>query len=164
MTERQPVPMPSSPDTLLTPREHYVMDRVVCGDNDRQIGHLLGISPQTVTHYVQGVCLKLGVPNRTAAAVWYDLRHGQPATEDGRQPTHEPLSPQERRVIELVAEGVGDPQIAAHLGVSFSSVRQYLLSVRRKLDAPNRTAAAVEYYRQVRALSHMKKTGGDNEG
>ncbi len=162
MTEKQPAPMPSSPDTLLTPREHYVMDRVVCGDNDRQIGHLLGISPQTVTHHVHSVCLKLGAPNRTAAAVRYDLHNEQP--EDNQKPACTPLSPQERRVIELVAEGISEPKIADHLGVTLSTVKQHLLNVRRKLDAPNRTAAAVEYYRQVRALSHMKRTGGDSEG
>ncbi|NCC33360.1 MAG: LuxR family transcriptional regulator, partial [Chloroflexia bacterium] len=71
-----------------------------------------------------------------------------------------PLSPREQMVIELVASGVSDRMIATHLHLSLSTVRQHLLSLRQKLGAPNRIAAAVEYYRQVRLLSYMKMTGG----
>ncbi|NNJ11526.1 helix-turn-helix transcriptional regulator [Chloroflexales bacterium ZM16-3] len=139
------------------------MERVACGDNDAQIAALLGIGQQTVTQYVRSACIKLDAPNRTAAAVRYDRRYGQQVA--GRlQPDRPPLSPQERQVIELAAEGIGEVQIAKQIGVSTSTVKKHLLSLRQKLGAPNRTAAAVEYYRQAGALSYMKKTGGAGEG
>ena len=147
------------PVAPLTPREHCVMARVICGDNDSQIAHMIGLAPQTITHYVHSVCQKLGAANRSAAAVQYDLRYGPCVAQTDQPPVAKPLSPQECRVIELVAEGISEPKIAEHLGVTLSTVKQHLLSVRRKLAAPNRIAAAVEYYRQVRALSYMKKTG-----
>ncbi len=155
--------MTSHPDTLLTPREHDVMNLVARGESDGRIALLLGIAPWTALHYVRHACVKLGAANRAAAAVRYAGRYWPPPTADAAE-RHQLLSPQEGRVLDLIAEGLTDQQIGAQLNVTVSTIRQHLLNARRKLGVPNRTAAAVEYYRQARLLSHMKKTGSDEAG
>lgn len=157
------MPIQAYADELLTPREHHVMELVINGANDAQIAVLLIIAPQTVTRHVRNVCQKFGTANRTVAAVQYDLRYGHRATNGVRQPATTPLSSQERRVIASVAKGLSDPQIAMQLNVAASTVRQHLLSIRRKLHAPNRTAAAVKYYRHIRLLAYMEMTGSRAE-
>jgi DNA-binding NarL/FixJ family response regulator len=53
------------------------------------------------------------------------------------------LTRREREVLELLAEGLSNQQIAADLGVRVGTVRQHVGNILVKLDAPNRTAAAV---------------------
>ena len=52
----------------LTPRELDVLDGIVNGRSNRQIGHDLGLSPGTVRVHVSNILAKLHVENRTAAA------------------------------------------------------------------------------------------------
>ncbi|NCC31616.1 MAG: LuxR family transcriptional regulator [Chloroflexia bacterium] len=143
-------PMTSQRDNLLTPREHEVMTLVARGASDRQIALQLFLSPWTVRHYVRHACVKLGAPNRTAAAVRYAVRYWPPVGDDAGQGLVA-LSPQECRVLDLVVDGLHDETIAIHLDVSISTVRQHLLHACHKLGVSNRTAAAVEYYRQREA-------------
>jgi DNA-binding NarL/FixJ family response regulator len=70
----------------------------------------------------------------------------------------DPLTPQERKVIELVAQGHTDAQIAVALQLARATVAHYVRGICQKLKAPNRTAAAVRYYRCTGALSHPEKT------
>lgn len=123
------------------------MALVAYGASDGQIALRLCITPWTARHHVRNVCVKLGAPNRTAAAVRYAMRYWPPVDEDVAQ-GHPALSPRERHVLDLVAEGLRDDLIANRLEVSISTVRQHLLSARRKLGVDSRTAAAVEYYRR----------------
>jgi DNA-binding CsgD family transcriptional regulator len=53
----------------LSPREHEVMRWVAAGKTDRDIGHILGISPRTVHKHLQRAYGKLGVETRTAAVM-----------------------------------------------------------------------------------------------
>lgn len=53
----------------LTPRELEVMQQVVYGLNDREIGEKLFISNDTVKYHLKAVYSKLGAHNRTRAAV-----------------------------------------------------------------------------------------------
>ena len=53
------------------------------------------------------------------------------------------LTHREREVLELLAEGLSNRQIAASLGLRVGTVRQHVGSIISKLDAPNRTAAAI---------------------
>ena len=46
-------------------------------------------------------------------------------------------------MLELLVDGLGNREIAAILGLSESTVRQHVSGILVKLDAPNRTAAAV---------------------
>jgi DNA-binding NarL/FixJ family response regulator len=52
------------------------------------------------------------------------------------------LSPRERRVAALVADGHGNGEIATELRVSPRSVERYVTTVRRKLGVPSRAALA----------------------
>jgi DNA-binding NarL/FixJ family response regulator len=51
------------------------------------------------------------------------------------------LTLREEQVLELAANGLTVPQIAARLNVSSSTAKTHLLRVYEKLDAPNRSAA-----------------------
>jgi DNA-binding NarL/FixJ family response regulator len=53
----------------LTPRERDVLEALVRGLRNEEIAHELGIAPGTVRAYVSNLLAKLGVDNRTGAAV-----------------------------------------------------------------------------------------------
>jgi DNA-binding NarL/FixJ family response regulator len=65
-------------------------------------------------------------------------------------PRYEQLSPQERRVLDLVAEGLTNRQIAERLFLAEKTVKNYVSSVLHKLGVERRTSAAV-YVSQRRA-------------
>ena len=52
------------------------------------------------------------------------------------------LTPRERSVLELIACGLDNLQIAAHLNVSEKTVRNYVSSILSKLDLSSRAEAA----------------------
>jgi len=54
----------------LTQREIQIVQQVVAGMSNKQIGDELGISYETVKEHVQHVLRKIGVTDRTQAAVW----------------------------------------------------------------------------------------------
>jgi DNA-binding CsgD family transcriptional regulator len=53
----------------LTSREAEVLHWIAGGKSDAQIGAILGVSPRTVHKHLQNLYAKLGVENRTAAAM-----------------------------------------------------------------------------------------------
>ncbi|MGH3022102.1 MAG: LuxR C-terminal-related transcriptional regulator [Gaiellaceae bacterium] len=63
----------------------------------------------------------------------------QPAGGDLALPT---LTPRERDVVGLLAEGLTNRQIAERLVVSEHTVHRHVTNILRKLDVPSRTAAA----------------------
>jgi DNA-binding NarL/FixJ family response regulator len=63
------------------------------------------------------------------------------ADESPDQALVEPLTPRERQVLELVADGLANKAIALRLGVSDETVKFHLGSVFGKLGASNRTDA-----------------------
>jgi DNA-binding NarL/FixJ family response regulator len=65
----------------LTPRESEVLARIAEGRSNREIARLLGLSEKTVKAHVSSVLAKLGVQDRTQAAV-YAVRH-QGSDESG---------------------------------------------------------------------------------
>ena len=60
---------------------------------------------------------------------------------------HDELSPQERRVLEQVVDGKTNKQIAAALGLSDKTVKNYLSNAFQKLQVNRRSHAAVVYSR-----------------
>lgn len=62
-------------DAPLTPREAEVLRQMTLGHTNRQIADNLGISYETVKEHVQHILNKVGVEDRTQAAVWA-VRHG----------------------------------------------------------------------------------------
>lgn len=59
----------------LTSREREVLTRIADGRSNREIARALGVSEKTVKAHVSSVLAKLGVQDRTQAAV-YAVRHG----------------------------------------------------------------------------------------
>lgn len=62
-------PGQSQPVEQLTPREREVLQLVAAGKTNREIGHALSISLGTVKIHVEHIIAKLGVSDRTQAAV-----------------------------------------------------------------------------------------------
>lgn len=67
---------------------------------------------------------------------------GQPAA--GRDPLAA-LTPRERDILALLAEGDSSKQIATRLGLTPGTVRAYLHTIYEKLGVENRTQAAVRF-------------------
>jgi DNA-binding NarL/FixJ family response regulator len=57
----------------------------------------------------------------------------------------DPLSPQERRVLTLVAQGRTNKEIAAAMRLSPKTVKNYLSRVYQKLQVSRRTQAAMRF-------------------
>lgn len=60
----------AEPDVQLTDREREVLRHVALGLTNKEIGQALAISYETVKEHVQHILRKLGVSDRTQAAVW----------------------------------------------------------------------------------------------
>ncbi len=73
----QPVKATSLPEDLqhLTEREREVLDLIAGGLSNRQIAEKMVISEKTVKTHVSNVLNKLGLEDRTRAAIWA-LKHG----------------------------------------------------------------------------------------
>jgi DNA-binding NarL/FixJ family response regulator len=70
----------------LSPREMEILELVIQGMSNREIAYNLGISHQTVKNHMTSILSKLGVADRTQAAV-YALRHGWvPLREENTRP------------------------------------------------------------------------------
>ena len=61
---------PSDVDVSLTPRESEVLRHLAAGLTNKEIAQQLHISYETVKEHVQNVLRKLGVTDRTQAAIW----------------------------------------------------------------------------------------------
>jgi DNA-binding NarL/FixJ family response regulator len=70
---------------------------------------------------------------------------GEPRADAGASPssTAPALTPRERAVLEQLARGLGNKQIAAALGISERTVKFHVSAVFTKLDATNRTEAVL---------------------
>jgi LuxR family maltose regulon positive regulatory protein len=76
----------------------------------------------------------------------FAARHSAVDASDGRQPAQEEamlkqLSPQEQRVLRLLAAGYSNPEIARKLVVSLNTVKTHVRTLYRKLQVNNRQAA-----------------------
>lgn len=69
------------------------------------------------------------------------LRSGQAVTSDASVLDH--LSPQERRLLDLLAEGLTNRQVAIRMGLAEKTVKNYVSNLLRKLNMSSRTEAAV---------------------
>lgn len=69
------------------------------------------------------------------------------------------LSPQENRVLALVAEGLTNKEVGARLNLSENTVKNYLINVFEKLHVKRRAQAAAIY---VQSTEAQNQTGGRN--
>ena len=66
------------------------------------------------------------------------IRHGEPGALEDLD-----LTPREREVLELVAAGLGDEEVADRLGISQRTARNHLTNTYGKIGARNRSEAIV---------------------
>jgi DNA-binding NarL/FixJ family response regulator len=78
-------------------------------------------------------------PKATSAVLERLRRQGSKPAD----PRYESLSPQERRILELIAAGLTNRQIGAELYLAEKTVKNYVSSLLHKLDFSRRTEAAV---------------------
>ena len=57
----------------------------------------------------------------------------------------EGLTPREREILEALATGKANKEIANDFGIHEDTVKHHVSDILRKLDVPSRTAAAVWY-------------------
>lgn len=67
--QRVDAPLPAAQAPSLTSRERDILRWLAAGKRNRDIAQLLGISPRTVQKHLEHLFDKLGVENRTAAAL-----------------------------------------------------------------------------------------------
>lgn len=80
-------------------------------------------------------------PREPAAVARADPAPSPPAAAQAREDAAALLSPRERRVLDLLAEGRSNKEIARELGVSANTVKTHLANVYAKLGARRRTEA-----------------------
>jgi len=66
------------------------------------------------------------------------------ATREGQTGSNPNLSPREKEVLQLVADGLTNIEIAEKLIISVQTVKNHISSILYKLDAVNRTNAVVK--------------------
>jgi DNA-binding NarL/FixJ family response regulator len=64
--------------------------------------------------------------------------------QSGKEPEADPLSPREREVLQLIAEGKTTKEIAATLSISFKTAETHRVHLMAKLDI-HETAGLVRY-------------------
>ena len=77
------------------------------------------------------------------ASEWSSALRSAPPTEGGSENRREPLTPREIEVLRLIAEGLGNKQIAARLAISEHTVKFHVGSVFAKVGASTRAEAVV---------------------
>ena len=65
-----------------------------------------------------------------------------------RAPEHSPLTARETDVLRLVADGVGNAEIAERLNIGLGTVKGHIADILEKLAASDRAQAAVTAYRR----------------
>ena len=71
------------------------------------------------------------------------MRAFLPAATAAADPAFAALTARERDLIELIAQGCDNAQMAAQLGLSEITVRNYITSIFAKLEVENRSQAIV---------------------
>jgi two-component system, NarL family, nitrate/nitrite response regulator NarL len=102
------------------------------------------ISPNGLIRALRGVVDGEAPLSRALAALMIDALHGLDERARARE-LAAALTPREREVLELVAQGARNKQIAATLVISEFTVKRHVQSILQKLELPSRRAAATLY-------------------
>ncbi len=121
-------------------------------DEGKVMAHLLArMAPFTIASpdYLERI-------QAAIAPAWH--ARPDPSTQTGsRSIPYEPLSARERSVLQLIAEGCSNQQIAEHLILSLHTVKLHVKHLLAKLGATNRTQA-VAHARALHILSDLRRT------
>lgn len=128
---------------ILTEKQREIAMLVTAGRTNKQIADEQRMGKNTVRNHVQRICKRLEVENRTQIAVAIATSSKTPTIEGDLNAS--PLTPQEKEIIDLITQGKLNKQIAAKLKVSERTVKNRIGRILEKLDAENRTQAAVKH-------------------
>lgn len=119
--------------------------RTVCMVHLVVRGHLISaiaLFSRRERAFSQGILARIGklVPFIAAGDAMHQLLDGVPVTTASTRLTcvDQRLTPRQREIVEHVATGQTNPQIAAALGLSTNGVRNHLARIFERLDAANR--------------------------
>lgn len=102
------------------------------------------ISPSGLVRAVRGVIRGEAPLSRDLASMMIDALHGHEERSRAREKAHV-LSFREREVLELVAAGAKNREIASELYISEFTVKRHVQNILQKLELPSRRAAAAFY-------------------
>jgi len=114
------------------------------GTCNKLIARELDLSVHTVKRHVARVMMKLRVGTRAQAASHY--RVAKQVTCESEGPAARELTARERDVLERVARGASNLQIAADLALSLNTVKRHAANIREKLGVHSRVHAAALLY------------------
>ena len=101
---------------------------------------------------VEAALAGLVVLSRDALDIFEETPPTQEANHEStaldREPLTENLTPRERQVLDLMAEGLGNKEIAWRLQISEHTVKFHVSSILAKLDASSRTEAVTQGLRR----------------
>lgn len=82
--------------------------------------------------------------SRSEAVEWLieQLKEYQTVPSYGED-TFTPLSPREMEILELIARGLSNKEVAHNLGISRQTVKNHMTAILRKLNVDDRTQAAI---------------------
>jgi len=104
-------------------------------------GYLLkSIDSHSLIEAVEGVASGLSILDPAMIGPVMAQMHSLAASNDDG--ANQPLSPQERRILPLIAEGKTNKEIATALGLSDKTVKSYLRNLFQKLQISRRSQAA----------------------
>jgi DNA-binding NarL/FixJ family response regulator len=102
------------------------------------------ISPQGLVRALHGVAQGEAPMSRDLTSLMIEALHGLDERTQARERAGV-LSPREREVLDLVAQGARNKQIAAALVISEFTVKRHVQNILQKLELPSRRAAATFY-------------------
>ena len=134
------VPAAGSAWDGLTGREREVARLVADGASNRQVARRLRLSENTVRAHVSRVLAAFGVATRAELP----RAMAEVSAYDAPSPACSPaaLTARQREVAGLVAEGLGNAQIAGRLGISARTVDKHVTSILLRWGLSGRTAIA----------------------
>lgn len=114
------------------------------------------ISPAGLLRSLRGIVRGEAPLSRDLATLMIDAIHGVEDRVRARERVIL-LSPREREVLDLVAAGARNKQVAAALLISEFTVKRHMQNILEKLDLPSRRAAAA-FYRSAFASDEPRST------
>jgi DNA-binding NarL/FixJ family response regulator len=102
------------------------------------------ISPEGLVRALRGVVQGEAPISRDLASLMIDALHGMDERSRARERAGV-LSAREREVLNLVAQGARNKQIATTLVISEFTVKRHVQNILQKLELPSRRAAATFY-------------------
>jgi DNA-binding NarL/FixJ family response regulator len=102
------------------------------------------ISPDGLVRALRGVVQGEAPISRDLASLMIEALHGMDERARARERAGV-LSPREREVLQLIAQGARNKQVAAALVISEFTVKRHVQNILQKLELPSRRAAAAFY-------------------